>query len=405
MSALNSSAARAAAEPVLGGSPLVRSRNVLLAAGVVGLLAAVILAFTGDGGAGLFYESWLYAFLVWIGATLGCFVLLTVVHMAGGSWGAMIMRPLEAGVATLPLMAVLLIPVLLGIGHLYDWSDPAYRAASPLVGAKDAMLNTPFFIVRSILYFVIWILGGYLLLRGSDRADADPSGSVWFRLKSAGTVWLPIYVITFTFAAIDWGMSLDPEWFSGIYPTIMMAGHAITGIAVMILAAISIARFSPRMDELLTEKRLQDLGNFLMAFMMFWAYVSISQLMIIWSNNTLETSPYYVARLSGSWETVAMVLTAFGFFAPFVILFSRWVKRKRLALGLVALWALASRMLDMYWITIPSFERAGPDFQWLDIILLLGMGALWAAYFVHRLAARPLLPANDPRLEGAQHGH
>src|SRR5690625_7758042 len=98
-----------------------------------------------------------------------------------------------------------------------------------------------------------------------------------------------------------------------------------------------------------------------MAFMMFWAYVSISQLMIIWSNNTLETSPYYVARLSVSWETVAMVLTAFGFFAPFVILFSRWVKRTRLALVLLALWALASRMLDMYWITIPTVHRATPQ--------------------------------------------
>src|SRR5690554_3206397 len=183
MSALNSAAARAAAEPALGSSPLLRARNLFLIAGALGVVLALIMAFTGSGGAGLFYESWLYAFLMWIGASLGCFVLLTVVHMAGGSWGSMIMRPLEAGVATLPLMAVLLIPVLLGIGHLYDWSDPAYRAASPLVGAKEAMLNTPFFIVRSILYFVIWILGGWLLLRGSDRADSDPSGSVWFRLK------------------------------------------------------------------------------------------------------------------------------------------------------------------------------------------------------------------------------
>ncbi len=405
MSALNSAAARAAAEPSRDASPLLRARNLFLVAGAVGVILALIMALAGTGGAGLFYESWLYAFLVWIGASLGCFLLLTVVHMAGGSWGSMILRPLEAGVATLPLMAVLLIPVLLGIGHLYEWSDPAYVEASPLVGAKAGMLNTPFFIIRSILYFVIWILGGYLLLRGSDRADGDASGSVWFRLKTAGTVWLPIYILSFTFAAIDWGMSLDPEWFSGIYPTIMMAGHAITGIAIMVLVTVGVARFNPRIDALLNEKRLQDLGNFLMGFMMFWAYVSISQLMIIWSNNTLETSPYYVARLTGSWETVAMILTAFGFFAPFVVLFSRWVKRKRMALALVALWALAVRMLDLYWIVIPSFERAGSGFQWLDIILVLGMGALWFGYFLHRLASRPLLPSNDPRLQGAEHGH
>src|SRR5690625_223403 len=111
------------------------------------------------------------------------------------------------------------------------------------------------------------------------------------------------------------------------------------------------------------------------------------------------------ARMNGGGVTVAMVLTGFGFVAPFVVLFSRWVKRKRFALGLVALWALAVRMLDLYWGVIPSFERAGSGFQWLDVILVLGIGALWVGYFLHRLASRPLLPANDPRLEGVvQHG-
>ncbi|HLR46797.1 MAG TPA: hypothetical protein VK092_06530, partial [Deinococcales bacterium] len=157
--------------------------------------------------------------------------------------------------------------------------------------------------------------------------------------------------------------------------------------------------------ELLTAKRLQDLGNFLMAFLMFWAYVHVSQLMIIWSNNTMETSGFYVSRLTGGWEPVSMLLVAFGFFAPFVILFSRWVKQKRFALTVVALWAVAVRMLDMYWLIIPSFGREGAEFRWLDIILMLGMGGIWVAYFLHRLASRPLLPGNDPRLKEAGIGH
>lgn len=401
MSALNSASGYVATAPS-AATPLLRARNLFFIAGALGLVIALIMAFTGSTS---FFESWLYAFLLWTGASLGCFVMLTVVHIAGGSWGALVMRPLEAGVAVLPLMAVFLIPLLFGIGDLYPWSDAAYVETHPLVGAKAALLNTPFFIVRSILYFVIWILGGWLLLRGSDRADADPSGTIWFRLKGMGTVWLPIYIMTFTFAAVDWGMSLTPEWFSGIYPAILMSGHAITGTAVIILAVVFMARFNRRVDALLTEKRLQDLGNFLMAFLLFWAYLSISQLMIIWSNNTVETSGYYVARITGAWEPVAIAITVIGFFGPFVILFSRWVKRKRLALALVALWVIGVRMLDLYWIIIPSFERMVPEFRWVDVIMVLGMGGVWAGYYLHRLASRPLLPANDPRLKEAGNGH
>ncbi len=398
MSALNSGA-MTAADRSAASSPLIRSRNIFLAAGVIGLVLAAILGFSAGGG--VFFESWLYAFMMWISASLGCFILLTVVHLAGGSWGSMILRPLEAGVATLPLMAILVIPVLLGIGHLFPWSDPAYVEASPLVGAKSAMLNTPFFIIRTVLYFVLWIFGGWLFLRASDRADRDSTGNTWFRIKGMGGVWLGIIIMSFTFAGIDWGMSLTPEWFSGIYPAILMAGQAVMGMALMILTVIFVARFSPAVDRLLTTKRLQDLGNFLMAFLMFWAYLSISQLMIIWSNNTLETSPYYVARIEGAWEPVAMAITALGFFAPFVVLFSRWVKRKRLALGLVALWVVGVRMLDLYWILIPSFGRPAPEFRWLDILLVVAMGAVWVGYYLHRLASRPLLPTNDPRLEEA----
>ena len=193
--------------------------------------------------------------------------------------------------------------------------------------------------------------------------------------------------------------------YEGARVTADAVGQAVNGIAIMIVVVVFLTRFVPGMNALLTEKRLQDLGNFLMAFMLFWAYLSISQLMIIWSNNTVETSGYYVDRITGAWEPVAIAITVIGFFAPFVILFSRWVKRKRLVLALVALWAIAVRMLDVYWIIIPSFARDMPEFRWLDIILLLGMGGLWVGYFLHRLASRPILTSNDPRLKEAAGGH
>lgn len=383
-------------------APLLRARNL---AGIVGLIGAAVSLFLGLSGETVFMQSYLYAFIFWTGISLGCFVLLCVVHMAGGSWGAMIRKPLEAGISVLPLMALLFIPLAFGVGVLYPWADAAYVEAHPLVGAKSQLLNTPGFIIRGVIYFAIWILGAVMFLRASARADADTTGRVAFGLRRTGSAWLGIYVMTFTFASIDWGMSLTPEWFSGIYGVILMIGQAIGAMALMIITMSALARHVPAIDNLLNEKRLQDLGNFLMAFTMFWAYVSVSQLIIIWSNNVVETASYYVTRLAGGWEPVAIFLSVFGFFAPFAILFSRWVKRKRRALVTVALWTIGIRLLDLYWILIPAFGRAAPEFRWLDIAVVVAMGGLWVAVYCHYLATRPLLPANDPRLEEALHGH
>lgn len=374
-----------------------RAQMTALVIGALGVIASLIVALSGGGS---FFESYLYSFIFWTGLSLGCLMMIAVIHMAGGSWGALILRPLEAGVAVLPVMGLLFIPLLFGLTSLYEWTNPAYVDAHQLVSAKSSYLNLPFFIIRNILYFVIWTWGALVFLRGGNKQDSDvaESGSIAFRLRRRGPVWIFIYVMTMTFAGIDWGMSLTPEWFSGIYSVILMSGQVISAMAFIIAVIVLLALVSPRVNELLTAKRLQDLGNFLMAFMMFWAYVHVSQLMILWSNNTTETSGYYVARLGGAWEYVAMFLTAFGFFAPFAILFSRWVKQKRAALFIVAIWAILVRVLDLYWIIIPSFDRVGAQFQVTDLLLLIGLGGIWLGMYLRTLAARPLVPLHDPRL-------
>lgn len=381
------------------GPNLARLQNVSLAVGVVALAGALLLTLLGGGP---FFESYLYSFLYWLGLSLGCLVLLLVVHLAGGSWGAMIRRPLEAGVSVLPVMAVLFVPLLFGLGALYPWTDAEYLATHPTVDATTSYLNVPAFVIRSVIYFAIWIAGAVIFLRQSRRQDEDAarSGTIAFQLKRTSGAWIVAYVLTMTFAGFDWGMSLTPAWFSGIYSVILMAGQAINAMAFIIVVVVLLAGSVPAIDALLTEKRLQDLGNFLMAFLMFWAYVSISQLIIIWSNNTVETSSYYVARLGEGWVYVAAFLTFVGFFAPFMILFSRWVKRKRTALAVVALFAILVRFVDLFWIIVPSFDRVNPV-HLLDILLLVGMGGLWLAVFARSLASRPLLPVNDPRLAPA----
>lgn len=379
-----------------------RFQNLALLVGGIAVVAALLVTLFGGRG---FFHSYLYAYLFWLGMSLGCLVLLFVQHLAGGSWGALIRRPLEAGAAVLPVLAVLFVPLLFGLGSLYEWTHPEFLETHALVAAKSEYLNVPFFIARAVLYFAIWIGGALFFLRLSNRQDREleNSGSIGYRMKSVSAAWIIIYVLTMTFAGIDWAMSLTPEWFSGIYSVILMIGQAISAISFIIIAVVLIASVSPAVNELLTAKRLQDLGNFLMAFTLFWAYVNFSQLIIIWSNNTVETNNWYVVRLNTDWVYLSSFLLAFGFFAPFAILFSRWVKRKRVALVTVAVWSLVVRLLDLFWILVPTYGREGGPLLLLDLLLLVGLGGLWLGVFARSLASRPILPLHDPRLAPLHH--
>ncbi len=389
--------------------------------GVIGLILTAVGAFTSD----TFFQSYLFGFLFWIGLSLGCLILLFVQYMAGGSWGAMIKKPLEAGIQVLPVMAIFFIPVLIGLFvsrsaevPLYPWMNADYVASHPLVAAKITYLNPVFFTIRSIIYFAIWILGAMFFLRQSNLQDSNAANAarIGFRLKGLGAVWVIIYILSMTFAGVDWAMSLTPEFFSGMFPVIMMVGQVISAVCLMIFTVVFLSSRDETFEDVVEEKRLnggnrlQDLGNFLMAFTMFWTYVSISQLMIIWSNNIIETNPYFVLRLNAGWRGVMGFLLFFGFFAPFVILFSRWVKRKRRALFIVACWAFFIRILDLFMIIIPNYRREGLQLHWLDFAVLAGIGGIWFAVYSGFLKSRPILPVNDPRLAAHDshppaHGH
>lgn len=384
-----------------------RFQTIALGIGVIAVVGGAVLGFFGQGGAAGFFQSYLMAYVFWLGISLGALVILFTQHLAGGPWGPLIARPLESAATVIPLMALLFVPVLLGAGDLYPWTNAAYVAEHPTVAAKQEYLNMPWFIVRSVAYFAVWIAAAMLYRRSSldQDAAAQTAGKIGYRLRSAAGMWFVFYVLSMTFAGFDWAMSLTPTWFSGIYPTILMATQAITGIAFMIVVITWIASRNATVDALLTPRRLQDLGNFLMAFTMFWAYVQVSQLIIQWSNNVVETASWYVLRFSPGWIGVSAFLLFFGFFAPFFVLFSRWVKRKRRALVVVAVWSLFMQALNYFWFLAPAFGREGFALTLSDVLLFIGIGGIWLAAFARQLASRQVLPAHDPRLVAAAAEH
>jgi hypothetical protein len=374
---------------------------------VVGLIAAVLCA----GGAlmfpPVFFRAYLSAYIFWVGIPVGCLALLMLHHLVGGRWGFMIQRVLEAATQTLPLMGLFFIPLFFGLADLYPWARHEIVAADPLLQQKAAYLNIPFFIARTVGYFVVWIVLGRLLITWSLQQDRTADDTLTLRLQRLSGPGLVLYGLTVTFAAIDWMMSLEPKWYSTLFGMIFMVSYGLAALALAIL----ITRFfegEKLFAQVISPDRWHDLGNLLLALVMFWAYLNFCQFLLIWSENLAEEIPWYLHRIGGGWEWVAFALILFQFTLPFVLLLSRDTKRNSRTLSMVAAAILLMHWLDILWMVAPSFYPARFHLHWLDIVAPVGVGGLWLAAFIGYLKARSLLPLHDPRfaelLEQVQKG-
>lgn len=388
-------------------------QTLAIPVGIIGLAITLILGLVGWGN---FFQSYLYAFMFWFGISMGCLGLLLIGHLAGGTWAAMLRRFLEAGSMVIPVMAVLFIVVFFGMGALYKWTDPSYLASHPLVAAKVGYLNVSFFIVRSVVYFLLWTFVAWHFYNLSQKQDKSPEDAkvIGGKAHRASPGYFLLVTFLMTFAAYDWTMSLRPDWYSGLYGILIMVGQAITATAFMILLTLSLSKVEPLKNIIGEKKFVQDMGNFLMAFTLFWAYTNVSQLIIIWSGNTIETNPWLVQRLDNLtlWRGMGAFLAVFHFFVPFIILFSRWVKQSHRLLAIVAGWMIFAQLVNLFFYIMPEYGRTGYQLHLGDITALVGIGGIWIAAFIYWLKDKPLLPVNDPRLieleqirEHAAHAH
>jgi hypothetical protein len=364
------------------------------------LAGAVLLAICIAGGLAdktEFFHSYLIAFLFWIGITLGSTALLMVQHLTGGRWALVIRRILEASSRTLPLMAVAALPVLAGMKTLYSWSRPGQT--DPLVLAKIGYLNPQFFAARMVFYFAVWFTLTHFLNKWSRQEDSGGAGvALWNRIEGFSGIGLVLYGFTVTFAGIDWVMSLEPRWYSTIYGLLFMVGQALTAMAFSIIMLVWLSDKRP-LSQVVRPAQFQDLGSFLLTFVMLWAYMEFSQFLIIWGGNLTDEIPWYIRRMEGVWGHIALLLVILSFVFPFFLLLFRHVKRRTRSLFIVALLVLLMRLVDMYWMVLPAFGGGSVHLTWMDVALPLGMGGIWFAYFLWQLQRMPILPAHDPRME------
>jgi len=371
---------------------------------IVGVVALVLCVLAGWRSPTQFFRSYLMAFVFWVGLPLGCSAILMLHHLVGGTWGFPLRRLLEAGTKTFFLMAVLVLPILLRLPALYNWADPNKVKLDPLLQYKHPYLNTPFFVVRTVIYFVAWLLLAYLLNKWSRQQDETGDPRLLERLQKLSGPGILIFGLTVTYASVDWVMSLEASWFSTIYGMIFMVSEALAAMALVTLTIILLSKEKPLAD-LVSPKVLGDYGNLLLTFTMLWAYLSFSQFLIIWAGNMKDEIPWYMSRAEGRWTWVALALIIFHFAVPFVLLLSRFVKRRAETLAWVAACLLVMSVVDIYWLTVPAFEHAGPEFHFTDWLAILGVGGLWLWQFAAQMRGRPPLPLHDPRLEEIlQHG-
>jgi hypothetical protein len=359
-----------------------------------------------------FFPCYLVAFLFWIGISLGALVINMLHHVTGGNWGVPIRRVLESACTPLPLMALLFLPIVLGMHELYVWSDPQLAAADELVQRKRHYLNIESFLWRAVAYFGVWIVWTLVLNWSTTATDAASQHRRLRPLALVSSVGIVLWGLAVTFASIDWAMSIDPHWFSTMYGVLFMAGQAVSGLALAIVGAVAIHQSGSQVNRL-TADRLHDLGNLLLAFVTFWSYVSFMQYLIIWSGNLPEETPWYLQRQQGGWWMCVLLLAGLHFIVPFLLLLMRQIKRNDWRLLRLAALLLGMRLLDIIWLILPNFVHAStatpsasgavvapPDaaYQlgflalWPLLLTVPAIGGLWIATFTWSLARRYRLP-------------
>ena len=382
-----------------------RPRARALMAGLAGLaLCAVGFLVNRDH----FFRAWLIAYLLALGIALGSMAMVMIQHLSGGTWGVF-RRVFEASSRTLPLLAVLFLPIVLGMGRLFVWTHEDHVQADEILQHKALYLNTPFFLIRAAVYFAVWIGLAAVLNRLSARQDTGDI-SVNLSIQRWSGAGLVLYALTVTFAGVDWIMSTNPHFYSTLLGFLIMGGQGLAALAFTIVISTFLVRREP-MAALLRPNHFHDLGKLMFAFVMLWAYFNFSQFLLIYAANLVEEIPYMTTRMDHGWEYLAIFLIVFHFAVPWLLLLSRQTKRTPERLVKIAVWILVVRYADLFMMISPEFAATGENLHlltgeheshffvhWLDLAAPLAIGGLWLWMFFTELGKRPMLATGDPYL-------
>jgi uncharacterized membrane protein len=364
---------------------------------VIGIAGSLALAMTREHGWEQLLETYLVSFSLFLALSLGALFFVLLQHVTRAGWSVVVRRIAEAIAANVWLLAVLAVPIVAGMHHLYHWSHLEEAAHDPILAGKMGFLNPTFFIIRLVVYFLIWGALASFFHRTSIRQDSTGDPALSMRMERAAGPGLVLFALTTNFAAFDLLMSLDPHWFSTIYGVYFFAVSVVCFFAVMpkVLVGLQLKGVLPNA---VTPEHFHDLGKLLFAFVVFWAYIAFSQYMLIWYGNIPEETGWYLKRQTGDWAWVSLVLLFGHFIIPFVVLISRFVKRRPRMLAATGVYMIVMTWIDLYWLVIPEFSPGVARFGLIDVLCFLGLAGVYSVGLALGLRRHSLIPERDPRL-------
>ena len=349
-----------------------------------------------------FLHSYLFAFVFFLGIVLAAMFFVLLQHLTRSGWSVVVRRLAEVLMKNILLMVFFFLPLLIvsafNVVELYHWLDKQVVANDPILDAKKAYLNFPFFVIRTIIYVVIWLFLGHYYYRHSLQQDKEKGRFVsTLKLERYTAPHIFLYAFSVTFFAFDYLMSLDPHWFSTIWGIYYFAG-AMVGFFSFLTLTCLILRQLGYLKNIINIEHYHDLGKFLFAFTVFWSYIAFSQYLLIWYANIPEDTVFFLKRINGNWLNVSFFLIFGHIFLPILFFLSRNMKRNIVAQWIMALWMIFIHIVDSYWIVLPNVDKT-LNISWVDVNIFLGMGFLFIGFFIRNLTQVNLIPKNDPRLQ------
>jgi hypothetical protein len=380
--------------PLLAGAGTVRLAAAL---GAVGLAATAAGAMMNAKEA---LVSYLVSFAYWAGLSLGGLFLVMIFNTAGARWTIVLRRAMETMASALPLFVLLFVPLALGLKDLYVWLEPSKLGgeARELVEHKHAWLNQGAFFLRAAVYFGVFLAFQHLLYGWSVKQDSEGSAQLTRSQRRLSTGGLPFLALAFSVAGIDWLMTLEPTFSSTIFGIYYFSGSFLGAICLLVVGTAMSRGVPGAHSNLVTTHHWHNLGKLMLAFTSFWAYIAVSQYLLIWIANLPEEIPWYILRSQGPWTPVFVALGLSHFVIPFFLLLSRELKLQPGKLAAVAVFILAACFLDLYWLVVPAFNPA-PHFHWTLVTSFIGVGGAAVAFALMRARGKYAVPVGDPYLD------
>jgi hypothetical protein len=378
-----------------------KGRNAIIFIALVAWVAAGAGYFTDQPR---FFQSYLNGFLWSTTIVLAAIFFTMIQYLTGSAWSVPMRRILENMGASIWVGPLLFLPVAFGLHSLYEWSHADVVAKDHLLQAKQAYLNPQAFFIRAAVYFLIWIVWSSSLLRNSRKQDANADLKYMHNNSRWSAPGLLVMMLSVSLAAFDWSMSLDPHWYSTIFGLYVFAGGAWAMFAVWTLICIGFRKQGILANTIRTD-HFHDLGKWMFALTVFWAYIAFSQYLLIWYANIPEETVWYLHRLEGSWKWWSAAVLIGHFIFPFLLLILRRNKRNLQVLTFAAIWFLVFHFVDTYFQVMPTFQKHGVALHWLDLAGVFAPASIYALAFWSLTKKSNLLPTGDPRFELGIHFH